>query len=301
MSFLGLLIDVLGPVVLVVAAGAIIGPRLRLDIGTLSRVAFWVLGPCFVFDLFVTTELAGGTAARLAIAGLAGMAAAIIAVALVGPPVGIRRSRLRASMMTGAYGNVGNAGLAIVVFAMGESARASAGVLMLTISVTGIALGVGLASAGSASLLTALRRALLAPMPVAAMVAMAVNAVNVEVPLVAGRAAGLLADAMIPLMLFTLGLQLVEAGGVRLSVPVMVSAGAKLVVAPIAAAAVAIALGLRGDDLAAVVLQSAMPPAVFCVLVALEFDLERTLVTESVVVTTVLSLLTLPVALALVT
>jgi len=102
-------------------------------------------------------------------------------------------------------------------------------------------------------------------------------------------------------MLFGLGLQLVASGRPNMSFDLGISTAAKLVVAPIAAGLVAVALGLTGDNLDVVVIQSAMPPAVFCVVVALEHDLEPKRVTTAVVTMTILSLLTLPVVLALVT
>ena len=75
---------------------------------------------------------------------------------------------------------------------------------------------------------------------------------------------------------------------------------AKLVVAPLVGWLIAEALGLTGDDRGVVILQSAMPPAVFCMVLAIEHDLEAERTTNDVVAATVLSLLTLPVALALV-
>ncbi|MFT4989095.1 MAG: putative permease [Acidimicrobiales bacterium] len=47
-------------------------------------------------------------------------------------------------------------------------------------------------------------------------------------------------------------------------------------------------------------LQAAMPPAVFCMVLALEHDLEADRTTNDVVVVTIASLLTLPLALTLV-
>jgi len=300
LSFVALLIDVLGPVVAIVAVGALAGPRLRLGNASLSRVAYWVLGPAFVFDLFVTTDLVGPTVIRLAVAGLAGMAAAVAGAVLLGRATGISGRPLSAAVMTAAYGNVGNAGLAISAFALGQQALAAAGVLMLTINITGVTLGVGLASASDEGLLPTLGRALFSPMPLAGAVAFVINVIDIEIPLVVGRSTGLLAQAMIPLMLFTLGLQLAATGRPQWRPAIGVATVAKLVLAPLGAAAAAGAVGLSGDDLAVVVLQSAMPPAVFCVLVGLEYDLEPAQVTDTVVMTTLASLVTLPVVLALV-
>ena len=64
---------------------------------------------------------------------------------------------------------------------------------------------------------------------------------------------------------------------------------------------VAGSLGLEGDALGVLIIQSAMPPAVFCAVVALEFDMEPDRTTRTVLGTTLLSLITIPFALLTVT
>ncbi len=56
---------------------------------------------------------------------------------------------------------------------------------------------------------------------------------------------------------------------------------------------------MTGDHLGVVAIQSAMPPAVFCLVVANEYDFEPERVTANVVAVTLVSLLTLPVVLLL--
>lgn len=299
-SVIGLLVDVLGPVVLLVSIGAATGRRLDIDAVTLSKLAYWVFGPAFVFELFVSSELAGGTIVRLAFAGLAGMLAAGVVAFGVGALADLPARIRAAGVMTSAYGNVGNAGLAISAFALGDDALAAAAVLMLVINVSGVMLGIGLATAQSTGILKAIRRALSAPMTLATIPAILLNALNADVPLVIDRTVGLLGAALIPVLLYTLGVQFGQTGWTRPRIDFAISAGAKLVIAPVIALFAAIALGLSGDERAVVVIQSAMPPAVFTMVVAMEHDLEPERVTANLVNMTLLSLLTLPVVLALV-
>ncbi|MEZ5378463.1 MAG: AEC family transporter [Acidimicrobiales bacterium] len=298
MSTLSLLIDVLGPVVLIVAVGAYAGPRLGIVAGSLSSLAYWILGPAFVFQLLQDNGLDSSTVLRLCIAGVVGMVAAVLAAVAGNRAIGSTSSVTAASVVTSAYGNVGNAGLAITVFALGDDALPAAGILMLVINVLGITLGVGLAAGQTVGVVGAVRRAVLAPMAIAAIIAMLTGAVDVAPPLVVERSIGLLAGALIPVMLFTLGLQLAITG-LRARTPDLgVTIVAKLVVAPLAATTVARLVGLDGDLLWAVAIQSAMPPAVFCMVLAMEHDLETERVTSAVVMTTLASLVTLPVVLA---
>jgi predicted permease len=294
MSFAAVLLDVLGPVAVLVGLGAVVGPRLQIDSGSLSRLAYWVFGPAFVFGLLAEADLERSVVIGLVVAALAGMAAALV-VALAWS--GASRSDYEstaATAMTSMWGNVGNAGLAIVAFALGDDALPVAGVLMVTINLASLVLGVGMAQARTSPLSAAVVRALGAPMTVAGAVALVVNLADVDLPLLADRSIGLLAQALIPVMLFGLGLQLVLAGRPRWSNDLAIIGLAKLLVAPLAAAAVGSAMGLEGDARAAVIIQSAMPPAVFCSVVAAENDLMPERVTAAVVLTTMVSALTLP-------
>ena len=319
MSVVRLLVDVLGPVVVIVGIGAYVGRRLTLDIDTLSRLAYWVLGPAFVFEIFLENQLAGGTAFRLVAAGLAGMVVAGVVTFAVSRAMAAPGPTIAADVMTASYGNVGNTGLAVTAFALGDDALAAARVLMLTINITGMASGIAMAASQKYGLGGVAKRALLAPMTIGAAAAIALNAAGVNgaevvadgivtggaasdgtaLPLVIDRAVGLAAAAMIPVMLLALGMQLAATGWRPPTAGLGLSTVAKLVIAPIAAVAVGSMLGLDGDNLGAVAIQSAMPPAVFCLIVAREHGLEADRVTTSVVTMTALSLLTLPVVLVL--
>lgn len=299
MSVLRLLIDVLGPVVLIVGIGATLGHRLGVDVASLSKLAYWIFGPAFAIEIFSESTLAGDTAARLSIAALIGMVAAAVVAWGAATLIGLSPSERSADVMTSAYGNVGNAGLAISAFALGDDALPAAGVLMIVINMAGMTLGITLATSQSGGLLRAVRTALVAPMTIAALVALVMNLVDVSLPLAADRTIGLLAAALIPVMLLALGIQLANTGWQNPSPSLGASTIAKLAVAPTVATAAASLLGLTGDDLGVVAIQSAMPPAVFCLVVATEHDLERDRVTTNVVTMTALSLLTLPVVLAL--
>lgn len=301
MSVVELLVNVMGPVILIVGFGWFAGTRMSFDVATLSRLSFWVIGPVFVLDVFADAELDRSIVVRLSLAGVLSMAVGGALAYLAGRRMGIGNTRTKGVVMTSAYGNVGNAGLAISAFAFGESAIPTAAVLMIVINCVGILLGVALATAQTSGLGAALRRAFTAPMTIAAAVAVAMNLAGWTFPTALERSISIVGAALIPIMLISLGLQL--AGDVRptLDADFSVVAVAKLLVVPLVAAGIGLAFGLEGDVLGVLVIQSSMPPAVFTAVVALEFDLQPARVTQIVLGTTLLSLLTIPVALVAVT
>lgn len=300
-DLLRILADVLAPVFLIVAAGAVLGARRPVDTSTLAALAYWVLGPAFVFDLIVGAEIDRELVLRLAVAGLVGMAAAGVIAATIVRARGAGRSVVAATTMTAAYGNVGNTGLAVSAFAFGEAALPIATVLMLVINVTGIATGVGLASSRDRSVVGSLLSALRAPMTLAVVPSVLVNLTGTAPPLLVTRPLALLSAALIPIMLLSLGAQLQQTGLRAPTFDVGVSIAAKLLIAPLAAAAAARLLGLHGDAFGVVVVQSAMPAAVFTSVVATQEDLEPERVVAALVLGTLVAIPTLLLTVALVT
>lgn len=298
------LTNVVGPVVILVLLGAFSGPRLKIDPNQLSRLAYWVLGPAFMFDALARAELASSLIARLTVVSIAAMAVAGVFGVIAGKTMNLSASTTGAMAMSSAYGNVGNAGLAISIFALGDSIKPAASVVMLVVNTLGVLLGVSLASSQREGIWSALRIAITAPMTLAALFAIAFSYANtvttLELPLLADRVVVLLAGALIPMMLYTLGVQLVEQPKPKLTGDVGAVIAAKLMIAPVAAALVATAVGLQGDFRSVAIIQSAMPPAVFTAVVAMEhrFEIER--VTTYLVTTSIAALITLPVMLSVI-
>ena len=135
---------------------------------------------------------------------------------------------------------------------------------------------------------------------VAVFPAFLVNGLNLEMPLFAGRAIGLLAGALIPVMLVTLGVQLAHMGRPAFSRDVIIGGSLRLVVGPILALGLASFFGLTGIERGAGVFQASMPVAVLASLIALEHDLLPDFVTTTVLFSTLASAFTLTAVLAIV-
>jgi predicted permease len=294
-------LDILAPVFLVVAIGAMAGRRLALEPTSLSRLAYWILGPFFVFDVLSRAETAPDVVVKMVAAGLGSMVVAGVVAWTLGSAARHPYGARAAAVMTSVYGNVGNFGLAVVVFTFGPDALPLAGIMLIVINIAGLIVGVTAASRQRTSLLAAIRTALFAPMTLSVPPAIVVNVGNIDLPLWVDRPVSLIAGAMIPVMLLTLGVQLAGMSAPKLGLDLAVPIGAKLVVAPLVAAVAASLLGLGGTEAGVVVLQSAMPAAVFTALIAMEHDLEPELVTTTVLVGTLASVFTLPIVIALLT
>jgi len=105
----------------------------------------------------------------------------------------------------------------------------------------------------------------------------------------------LLGDTVIPLMLVALGLSLQwRSISVQQIPPLIIVSGIQLLLMPLLVWQLAQPLGLEGDFLSAVVLEAAMPSMVLGLVLCDRFRLDTTIYALAVTVTTLLSLLTLP-------
>lgn len=300
-------LNVLAPVFLLVLLGYIVGPRLGLEARTITRLAYFILTPAFIFDVLSTAAIPPNLAVRMALY--------IVIVHLVASAAGYVLARLlgRTPEMAAAYvliivfGNVGNFGLPIIQFAYGDDpdnrARVAAAIYFLAIVIVSFAVGVAAANWHRGGRLQAIGAVLKTPavlvMPPALLMNWLGTSMGFSLPLVVSRPIALLSAALIPLMLVGLGVQLASVGIPRLDVDMALSSAVKLIGCAALAFALAAPFGLTGVERAVGILQSSMPTAVLASIIAVEHDLLPNFVIATVLFSTLASVVTLTAVLAL--
>jgi predicted permease len=283
------------PVLLCAATGFVLGRTLRPDIKTASRMAFYIFSPCLVFVSLERVKLSGSELGKLA---LFTFAVSIIIGGLAylfGRSLKADRQLIASLVVASMFVNSGNYGLAATKFAFGEDALARALVCFVFGTVMVYSLGVLIASMGKFSAGQALRHLVTVPAIYGLIAAGLVRQMDWQVPLFLDRSVSMLGDASIPLMLVILGLQIAEARIWPRDRMALIGASAflQLIVAPLIALLLAHWMGLTGTARQAGVLQASMPAAVVTTVLAVQYDLDNTLVSGVVVLTTILSPLTL--------
>ncbi len=299
-QLLPVFLDVVAPVFAIVALGWGLGPRLGLDARTLSRAAYYVFVPAFTFDVISRSTVPLASAGRMA------AFAVVIHLAFAAVAFGLARLLGRSREMTAAYvmlavfGNVGNFGLALIRFRLGDAALVPATIYYVVILLTAFVVSVGAAAWTKGGGLSAVASVFTTPALVVAVPAALVSASGAPLPLAVTRAVSLLGGAMIPTMLFVLGVQLAQAKALRPTRDVWTVSLLRLVVAPALAWLLAGPFGLVGLERAAGVLQAGMPAAILVAIIATEYEVAPGFVTAAVLYSTLLSLPTLTLLLALV-
>ncbi len=296
----GIFLNVITPVFALVIIGYFAGPRLRLEARTLSRYAYFILIPAFIFNIISTARIQAALATQMIIYILI----VHVSCAVLGLLVAwlLRRSAqmMAAYVLIAVFGNVGNFGLPVIEFRLGPDALAAATVYFLAILTIAFIIGVGAANWNNGGGMGAALAVFKTPALIALVPALVFNWSTIEPPLFLSRITGLLGGAMVPTMLVALGIQLAGMDKFRFSVDVVTASAVRLIGGPILALLIAIPLGMTGIERGAGVFQAAMPAAVLTSIIALEYDLLPDFVTTSVLFSTLASVITLTLVLALV-
>jgi len=294
-SLLPIFINVISPVFCIVFLSYSLGPRLELDYRSLSRTAYYLLVPAFIFNVFSQIQIDLNTMLRMAVAislvyfitGAVGWGVARL--------LGYGKEMAIAFLMTCLLGNVGNFGLALINFRLGAEAINSATVYMQAVNVfcfSTCVLAAGWMRGGSVG---ALKNLIKTPAVTIMPLALVFPFTGLVPPTMLLRITGLLGDAMIPMMLLVLGLQLREAKKLEFSVRTFTAAGIRLGLGSIIAYFIIPLMGIAGIEAQAGILQASMPTAVMTAIIALENNIAPNFVTSVVFISTLMSLVSLTV------
>jgi hypothetical protein len=307
MELLSIMLNVIGPIFVVVGIAFFIGKRYDPDPRSLSVYLIYLFTPALVFRGIYQTELTGGE-----IGGIAGM---VIGVALIMTLIATLIARFLkyeeraegALVLSVTLVNAANYGIPLNTFAFGEQAGNIAIVYYVISALVGGVLGVFFASRGTASIKDAVLNVFRVPIVYAAFAGLIFNVFNLQLPPILERSiVQIAADASIPLMLALLGLQLARVGrsaeqsgeGKTLASDfkaITLASGLRLLVAPVVALGLALLLGLSGTTYKVVIVESSMPTAVLASALATQFGSDARFVSAVTMVATLASVLTLSV------
>lgn len=254
-----------------------------------TRLVLNIGGPCLIVDSLSNLTLPLDVVARMA-AGAVMMFAATLGISFV--ILKAARMPLRTFLPALAIGNTGNLGLSVCFFAFGQEGLGLAVAVFVTNSIGQFTVTPMLQSGGSPwkTLVTT-------PVIYGALIGTGLLVADVGLPEWIANTVSLLGALLIPLMLLALGNTL---GSLRVQrLPFASFWGfIRLIVGFGVAWLVAELLGLEGVARGVLILQGAMPAAMFSYLFAARYDRAPDDVAGIVLLSTLFSLLSLPVVVA---
>lgn len=292
-------IEVVLPVLLVFLIGYGVQKWKEVDIKAISTVAIYIMTPCLVFRTFYLAELDMQYLYMVAFSAI--LLLALIIINKVYAKVKKYPQSLESGMiLSTAFMNSGNYGAPIILFAYGEIGFAYSVSFLVLQAIIMNFFGVYYAARGKAGIGVALKSVFEMPATYAVLVALLLKSLNWEIPNNLFLTIDIIAEATVPTVMVILGMQLAQIkwdnfnwGHITYGVFV------RLIISPLIG--VAIVMMFPFDPLLAKVLivSAAMPSAATIVMYAVQFNSEPKLVSSITLITTLVSIFTITLLLAI--
>lgn len=299
-AFLSITLNILAPIFLVIGLSAIFGTVFKPDPRPISGLIIYVFVPSLVLRTLANADVVLGE--------VLGMGAAIFLMTVLLVVVGrltlrvlhLPESLHSAFLVSIVMVNAANYGIPLNTFAFGEQGMEMATIYYILTVIIGNNAGIFIASHGQAGLKQAVLNVVRVPVFPATILGILLNVFSWPIPEAVDRALDILGSGTVPAMLAVLGIQLAT---VRVNRSVLRSifsaASLRLMIAPLIVTPIAWGLGLRGIPLYVTVVQSSTPTAVLAASIATEFGSDSEFVSAVTLVSTLLSVVTIGILLAL--
>lgn len=265
----------------------------------LNRATFFVASPALVLLSLLDSDVHALLGAPLLVAASAGLITGALVFALVRLTTRRSSADVAITAICSSVANGANMGFPIATYVLGSPSHALPVILFQQAVYTPLYQFVlhAVTSSGRPDARTVVRGVVTNPTIIAAAIGIVLVALGVRVPDLLLQPLHSLAGLAIPGMLMAFGLSLIgsrplakDAGNRPL---IAVATACKLLLMPLVALGVALALGLRGHALEAVVVMAALPTAQNVFVAASRYGASEELARDTVLVTTIGTVLTL--------
>lgn len=285
--------EIVAPVLILAAIGYIwvrLGIEYRVRFVTQLSMTLGV--PCLIFTALMQTKIEPTALTAISLAAVAAYATITVILWVLVWLLGLERRTFLAPLI---FGNTGNLGLPLALFAFGDAGLGYAVVVFAIMAIYSFTFGIWLVAGGTSSWQVLFKE----PLVIATVLGGVFLSQGWQTPTFLTNALSLVGQLAIPLMLITLGVALARLEARRLSRAVGLSL-AKAIVCVGIAWAIGTWFALDPIALAVLILQVGTPVAVTSYLLAEKYGADAESVAELVVVSTLMSVISLPLILAFV-
>ena len=283
-------LEIVAPVFLLAAIGfAWVKAGFEYRVEFVTRLAMTLSVPCLIFVALMKAKIEPSALTALSLASVVSYGILTAVVALV---LWLGKYSQRTYQGPLVFGNTGNLGLPLALFAYGETGLSYAVVVFAVMAIWSFTYGIWIVSGGG-SMMKAVKEPLVWGPGLGGLFLWQ----GWQTPVFLTNTLELIGQMAIPLMLITLGVAVARLTPGRMAVAVVMSA-AKLVICIAVAWAVGRFFQLDETAFAVLVLQVATPVAVTSYLLAEKYGADGQAVAGLVVVSTLMSVVAIPVILA---
>jgi predicted permease len=288
--FIEILTQVTLPIMVLVALGWLLQPRLKLDVGTLNRLQVYVVMPAFFVHFLssgkqpisvVWPVFYFGIVQFLILIPVGWLAVMVFRMRPgVGPVMGLAT----------AYANVGFFGVPVTLLAFGADYLIYQSVLAALMAILTCTVGVWMLAPKGGDVLAKLRTVFETPLIPSIALGLALRGIEVQIPALVAQPMQFLGSIFTPLALYTLGAQVAATNAVRLEWgPQTLALVLKFLFAPAVTWWICITMGLPRDVSDVIVVATATPVGVLITIFAAEYKTEFEFISTAVVLSTLLS------------
>src|ERR1700716_1419307 len=205
------IVSIILPVFIIIGVGyayaRLRGNTVKSDMTAVNRLSIEVLGPMMVFTALASKDFDIAHNSTLI---LAGILISLGSGLLAWPVARLLGYDVRSFVPPMMYNNCGNMGLPLAVLAFGPSGLPEAVALFMACSLVYFSIGIKIIETGREGRRTAFLKFLASPMMLAMMGGMVFAILHVSLPVPLFQALKILGEAPIPIMLFALGVRMMD-------------------------------------------------------------------------------------------
>lgn len=280
--------QIMFPLIAIVSVGIFIGLRKHPELDSVNDINLHVFIPALVFSSLLQQQF---EFKEFALLGLSGLGLVLFTAVIVIPFARLFKIEYRTLAPPMMFHNAGNIGLPLMSLALGPKGLAAGLILFLVGNITHFGLGSYMLDQNAKWI-----RSLTSPAILAAILALLLQSQNIQLASFIILPIHMLGSIAVPLMLFSLGVQLTKANFDFWKLGLLVA-----ILTPAIGVALALIITtfvpLEKTQIGALILFGALPPAVMNFLFAKRYQQEPTKVSAIVLVGNLLAIITLPLAL----
>ncbi len=287
------------PAFLIFGTGFIGQKVLKLNIKTISTMSLYLMSPFLTFSTFYKNPL-NIEYFYMFLFTVFLVILLIVVTFLVGKIIKADKTHMSAMLLGSIFPNSGNYGAPVALFAFGALAFDYAVIIMVFHSFIINSIGIFIAAFGSEKSTTvkeALQRVVKMPVLYGACLGMLLQVLHIKLPPTIIDGVSLVGSASIPTVMLLLGMQLAEIKpqvfALRYVNTVILI---RMIISPLLAALLVAFMPVSETIKYVYILLAAMPVAANTTMLAIQFDVKPNLVSFNTLVTTLISLLTIPFA-----